>query len=183
MSNLLKGMGFWMWGLIAIGLSLSLVSVSYRMLSVYRSHDPSASSQSSEAGSKVEVASPPALFSERTEEAPAALKETGVDASSQRAIAARELTAARNAARADQEALNSLEAAEPKAPPATYESKSSQEFKGYSSVNLDKFRATQSAYETALSRGAYKEEELVRVFRALFQLAAALQQPAKAIEY
>jgi tetratricopeptide (TPR) repeat protein len=183
MSNLLKAMGFWMWGLIAIGLSLSLVSMSYRTLSAYRSHDLSASSQSSEVGSKVEVAAPPALFSERTKEAPAALKETGVDASRQRAIAARELTAARNAAQADQEALNSLEAAEPKAPPTTYESKSSREFKGYSSVNLDKFKATQSAYEAALSRGAYKEEELVRVFRALFQLAAALQQSAKAIEY
>jgi hypothetical protein len=46
MSNLLKAMGFWMWGLIAIGLSLSLVSVSYRMLSVYRSHELSAGSPS-----------------------------------------------------------------------------------------------------------------------------------------
>jgi hypothetical protein len=183
MSNLLKAMGLWIWGLIAIGLSVSLVSVSYRMLSVYRSHDAAISSQSSEVGSKNEVASPPALFSERTRQAPAALKETGVDASRQRAIAARELTAARNAAQADQEALNSLEVAEPKAPSTTYESKSIQEFNGYSSISLDKFKATQTAYEAALLRGLYKEEELVRVFRALFQLAATLQQPAKAIEY
>jgi tetratricopeptide (TPR) repeat protein len=183
MSNLLKAMGFWMWGLIAIGLSVSLVSVSYRMLAVYRSHDLAISSQSSEVGSKVEVASPPALFSERTKQAPAALKETGVDVSHQRAIAARELIAARNAAQADQEALNSLEAAEPKTPPTTNESKSIQEFKGYSSISLDKFKATQTAYEAGLASGLYKEEELVRVFRALFQLAAALQQPAKAIEY
>jgi hypothetical protein len=183
MSNLLKAMGFWMWGLIAIGLSVSLVSVSYRMLSVYRSHDLAVSTQPSEVGSKVEVASPPTLFSERTKQAPAALKETGVDASRQRAIAAKEVTAARNAAQTDQEALNSLEAAEPKAPPTTLESKSVQEFKGYSNISLDKFKATQAAYETALAKGLYKEEELVRVFRALFQLAAALQQPAKAIEY
>jgi hypothetical protein len=172
-----------MWGLIAIGLSVSLVSVSYRMLSVYRSHDLAVSTQPSEVGSKVEVASPPTLFSERTKQAPAALKETGVDASRQRAIAAKEVTAARNAAQTDQEALNSLEAAEPKAPPTTLESKSVQEFKGYSNISLDKFKATQAAYETALAKGLYKEEELVRVFRALFQLAAALQQPAKAIEY
>jgi hypothetical protein len=166
MSNLLKAMGFWMWGLIAIGLSVSLVSVSYRMLSVHRS--------------KAEVAAPLALVSERTKQAPATPKETGVDASRQRAIAAREMSAARSAAQADQEALNSLEAAEPKSPPAAYDSKPVQV---YSNISLDKFKATQTAYEAALSRGAYKDEELVRVFRTLFQLAAAQQQYAKAIEY
>jgi hypothetical protein len=180
MSNLLKAMGFWMWGLIAIGLSVSLVSVSYRMLSVYRSHDPAISSQPSEVGSKVEIASPPALFSERTKQAPAARKETGVDASRQSVISAEKMTASRGTAQADQEALNSLEAAEPKVPPATYDSKSVQ---GHSSISLDKFKAKQAAYEAALSRGAYKEEELVRVFRVLFQLAAVNQQSAKAIEY
>ena len=41
----------------------------------------------------------------------------------------------------------------------------------------------QSAYERGLSSGAYKEEELVRVFRLLFQLAASLHQDAKALEY
>jgi hypothetical protein len=162
MGYVLQAMGFWIWGLIAIGLSVSVVSVGYRMLSVYRSHDLTVSSHSrSEVGSKVEVASQPALLSEMT----------------------RESIAARNAAQANQDALNSLEAAEAKAPTTTYDSKSIQEFKGYSSISLDKFKATQSAYEAALSRGAYKEQELVRVFRALFQLAAALQQPAKAIEY
>jgi hypothetical protein len=182
MSNLLKAMGFWVWGLIAIGLSVSLVSVSYRMLAVYRSHNLSATSLPSVASPDSE-ALPPTLFSERTKQAPGALKETGIDASRQRANAAREMIAARSAAQADQEALDSLEAAGPKAPATTYESKSIQEFKGYSNISLDKFKATQTAYEAALSRGAYKEEELVRVFRTLFQLAAALQQHAKAIEY
>jgi hypothetical protein len=179
MNNLLKAMGLWIWGLIAIGLSLSLVSVSYRMLSVYRSHDLASQSNSD---SQVEVASPPSLHSETSEQAPAGLKDSDVDASRRRAIAAREANAARNAAQANQDALNSWEAAERNAPP-TNESKSIQEFRGYSSISLDKFKATQSAYEAALARGAYKEEELVRVFRTLFQLAAALQQPAKAIEY
>lgn len=182
MNHLLKAMGFWVWGLVAIGLSVSLVSVSYRMLSVYRSHDLPVSLQSrSEVGSKIEAASPPAQPGEMTEQAPVALEDAGVDASGRRAIAARELIAARNAAQANQDALNSLVAAERKAPSTTYESKS--EFKAYSSISLDKFKATQSAYEAALSRGAYKEEELAGVFRALFQLAAALQQPAKALEY
>jgi hypothetical protein len=185
MNHLLKAMGFWIWGLLAIGLSVSVVSVSYRMLSAYRSHDRAVSSQlPSEVGSKVEIPSPPTLFGEKPKQVPpAAPTETGVDASRQRAIAARELTAARNATQADQEALNSLEAAAPKSPPATSESKSVQEFKGSSNISLDKFKAMQSEYETALSRGAYREEELVRVFRLLFQLAAVLHQDAKAIEY
>jgi tetratricopeptide (TPR) repeat protein len=180
MNHLLKAMGFWVWGLVAIGLSLSVVSVSYRMLSVYRSHD-FASQSRSEVGPKVEVASPPGLLGEVTKQAQAALKDPGVDASRRRAIDAIEAVAARNAAQADQDALNSLESAESKAA-ATPEAKSSQE-KGYSSVSLDKYRATQSAYEAALSRGAYKEEELALVFRALFQLAAAMHQDTKAIEY
>jgi hypothetical protein len=178
MNHLLKAMGLWIWGLIAIGLSVSLVSVSYRMLSVYRSHDLASRSSSD----SLELASPPALHSETTAQAPALLEDADVDASRRRAIAAREANAARNAAQANQDALNDLEAAERKAPP-TNESKPIQEVQGYSSISLDKFKATQSAYEAALSRGAYKEEELVRVFRALFQLAVVLQQPAKAIEY
>jgi hypothetical protein len=180
MSNLLKAMGFWMWGLIAIGLSVSLVSVSYRMLSVYRSHDLSAGSPSSAPSPDAEVAPPPTPFGEKTKQAPFAFKEIGVGASRQGAVTAEKMTASRSAAQADQEALNSLEAAEPKAPPATYDSKSVQ---GYSNISLDKFKAKQAAYEAALSRGAYKEEELVRVFRALFQLAAVNQQSAKAIDY
>jgi hypothetical protein len=38
MSHLLKAMGFWVWGLIVIGLSLSLIVANYRMLSVFRTH-------------------------------------------------------------------------------------------------------------------------------------------------
>jgi len=167
MNHLLKAVGFWIWGLVAIGLSVSVVSVSYRMLSVYRSHDLAVSSQSrSEVGSK--ASAPP---------------QTDVDASRRLAIAAREPIEARNAAQASRDALNSLEAAERQAAPTTYESKSIQEFQGYSSISLEKFKTTQAAYEAALSRGAYKEEELAGVFRALFQLAAALKQPAKAFEY
>jgi tetratricopeptide (TPR) repeat protein len=182
MNHLLKAMGFWLWGLIAIGLSMSVVSVSYRILSAYRSQDLAVSLQSSKVGSKADVASPPALLGEMTKQA-SARSQTGVDASRRLAIASRESVEARNAAQANQDALNSLEAAERKAPPTTYESKSIQEFHGYSSISLEKIKTTQAAYEAALSRGAYKEEELAGVFRALFLLSAALQQPAKALEY
>ena len=41
MYHLLKAMGFWFWGLIAIGLSLTLVSVSYRTVSIFRLHESS----------------------------------------------------------------------------------------------------------------------------------------------
>jgi hypothetical protein len=173
MNHLLKAMGFWVWGLIAIGLSLSVVSVSYRMLSVYRSHNLAAGPQAPSAvDSKVEFAP-----------APAARKQTAVDASRQRTIAAAEPTAAHNAAQDDQAAVSDLDAAAPAAPAAAYESRPVQEFKGNSNISLDKYRSMQSAYESALSRGAFKGEELVRVFRLLFQLAATLHQNTKALEY
>jgi tetratricopeptide (TPR) repeat protein len=37
MSHLLKAMGFWVWGLIAIAISMALVSLSSRMIAIYRS--------------------------------------------------------------------------------------------------------------------------------------------------
>jgi hypothetical protein len=173
MNYLLKAMGFWIWGLVAIGLSVSVVSVSYRMLSAYRSHDLAVLSQSrSEVGFTLSAATKQAQARSQTD-----------DDARLRNIAARESIEASNAAQANQDALNSFEAAEHNAASTSHESKSIQGFQGYSNLSLDKFKATQAAYEAALSRGAYKEEELARVFRALFQLAAALQQPAKAIEY
>jgi tetratricopeptide (TPR) repeat protein len=45
------------------------------------------------------------------------------------------------------------------------------------------FQAAQSAYEAALASGQYQAQELVRVFRLLFQLAATNRADAKAIEY
>jgi hypothetical protein len=36
MRILLKAMGFWIWGLIAISLSVSFVTLSYRLTSMYR---------------------------------------------------------------------------------------------------------------------------------------------------
>jgi hypothetical protein len=188
MSNLLKAMGLWIWGLIAIGLSVSLVSVSYRMLSVYRSHDLSAGSLPSVASPYAEVAVPPTLFGENNEKARPEPKGTNVGASREPVISrviAKEMSAARKAMQAGQwpEALRNLEAAELIAPLSAYDTKTIEDFRGFSYVRLNNLRAAQKAYEAALSTGAYKEEELVRIFRLLFQLAATNQQPAKAIEY
>jgi hypothetical protein len=167
MRNLLKAMGFWIWGLIAIGVSVSLVTVSYRMLSIYRAHDQAASPISSTTGSSVVSdarALPPISEPRRA----------SVNDSRQSAVAAVAIRP---------EALNHAETAEGGVPVVAPRSKPVQESAGYSNIDLDKFRTRLAAYEEALSRGAYKEEELVRVFRMLFQLAAVSQQPAKAIGY
>jgi hypothetical protein len=166
MRNLLKAMGFWIWGLIAIGISVSLVTVSYRMLSIYRAHQ-AATPVSSTTGTSV-VSDAPAL---------PAISEplrASVNTSRQSAVVA---VASRP------EALNHAETAEDEVPLAAPRAKPVTEVAGYSNFDLDKFRTRLATYEAALSRGAYKEEELVRVFRMLFQLAAVSQQPAKAIGY
>jgi tetratricopeptide (TPR) repeat protein len=188
MSNLLKAVGFWMWGLIAIGLSVSLVSVSYRMLSVYRSHDLSAGSPPSVASPNAEVAVPPPLFSDNNEKARTEPKATNDGASREPVISraiAKEMSAAQTAMRAGQwpEALKNLEAAELNAPLSAYDTKTIEDNRGFSYVRLNNLKAAQKAYEAALSTGAYREEELAKIFRLLFQLAASNQQPAKAIEY
>jgi hypothetical protein len=38
-SHLLKAMGFWIWGLIAIGLSVTIISVNSRVVSLFRAHE------------------------------------------------------------------------------------------------------------------------------------------------
>jgi hypothetical protein len=179
MSNLLKAMGFWMWGLIAIGISVSLVSVSYRMLAVYRSHDLAASFPSSAASPNAGVAVPPTRIG---------LKGTNVNVSREPVISrviAKEISAAQKSMQSGQwsEALRNLEAAGLNAPLSAYDTKTIEDFRGISYIRLNNSRAAQKSYEAALSTGAYKEEELIKIFRLLFQLAAANQQPAKAIEY
>ena len=42
MTHLLKAMGFWIWGLIAIALSVSVISVNSRVMQLFRGHDVSA---------------------------------------------------------------------------------------------------------------------------------------------
>ncbi len=52
MNHLLKAMGFWVWGLVAIGLSVSVVSVSYRMLSRCTARTKSSVAHSFRVGSR-----------------------------------------------------------------------------------------------------------------------------------
>ena len=54
MNYLLRAMGLWIWGLIAIAISVSLVSISYRTISAYHQHYAFDAS-SPDAGSSAEL--------------------------------------------------------------------------------------------------------------------------------
>jgi hypothetical protein len=193
MSNLLKAMGFWMWGLIAIGISLSLVSVSYRMVSVYRSHgapaiDGSNDAIDSHAASESTVSGPfPLPTGENTVVTPRFNTTDGnkPDARVVSRTIAKEMTAAQKAMQANQwaGALKNLEAAEAKPGLTLFDRFKVEDFKAFAFLKLDNRKTAQTAYEAALATGEYKEEELVGIFRVLFRLAASNQQNSKAMEY
>ena len=103
MNNLLKAMGFWIWGLIAIGLSVSVVSVSFKVLSIYRQHGIS--------GPDSGIYSTP----ETDAPAPAIGAKTPLASSS---VITREMSAAQKAVQSERwtDALTELEAAKSKSP-------------------------------------------------------------------
>jgi len=188
MSHLLKAMGLWMWGLIAIGISVSLVSVSYRVLSVYRGHQlPAAHAASNEVtASPVAAPPPPMLLSAEGKPAPPSVKSSSANGSNQFSrLIANELTAAQRAIEAQQwsGALQNLEAAEAKSPLTPYDKSRIGEFKANVYGRLNNFKAAQAASEAVLATGVLKDEELAKLFRTLFQLAAVNLQGAKAIEF
>jgi tetratricopeptide (TPR) repeat protein len=184
MNHLLKAVGFWVWGLVAIGLSVSMVSVSYRLVSLYRAHEIQAHSVPSPA-----LGSPafPALPESEKKPAAAIIDSQRIPAGQPMIsrILARDMRAAWQALQDKQwsEALKNLDAAATKSPLTAYDSKTIEEWKGIVYVRLNNLKAAQTAYEAALATGAFKAEELVKVFRLLFQLAATNKQDAKAIEY
>jgi hypothetical protein len=101
-------------------------------------------------------------------------------------VIAKEITATQKAMQANQwsEALKNLEAAEQsKGPLTTYDKKTIAEFKGICYVRLNNLKAAQQSYEAALATGGYAADELPKIYRLLFQLAATNKQDAKAIEY
>ncbi|HEY0745385.1 MAG TPA: hypothetical protein VGD63_01690, partial [Steroidobacteraceae bacterium] len=177
MNHLLRAMGFWVWGLIAIAISAALVSLSFRMIAIYRSQaSPTPTTYS---GSEYHA---PNELNELNSAPPATV---GRISSKTSPLISQEIAAAQKAMRASQwsEALQNLDAAEAKSPLTPYDKRTIYEFKGLSYVRLNNLQAAQAAYETALATKAYELEELVKAFRLLFQLAATNQQTAKAIEY
>jgi len=191
MNHLLKAMGFWIWGLVAIGLSVSVVSVSYRMLALYRSHEVQAHPGSSPALGAAFPALPnsemqPAVTNVDTPRIRAdqpAISRAGQPMNSR--ILGSDIRAAQTALQNKQwsEALKNLEAAAAKSPLTAYDSKTIEEYRGIAYVRLNNLKAAQTAYEASLATGAYKAEELAKLFRLLFELAASNKQDAKAIEY
>ncbi len=184
MIHLLKAMGFWVWGLVAIGLSVSMVSVSHRLAALYRAHESQAHSVSSPAPGSPDF---PALPKSENKPAAANIDSPRMPAGQPMIsrILAVDIRAAQTALQNKQwpEALKNLEAAAAKSPLTAYDLKTIEEFQGFAYVRLNNLKAAQAAYEAALATGAFKAEELVRVFRLLFQLAATNKQNAKAIEY
>jgi hypothetical protein len=177
MSNLLKAMGLWIWGLIAIAICVSLVTVSYRMVAAFRPHSDSPYSASSAAPSS------PAPHASLQE-----ILDGTFNPSNQSVISksvAGETTAAQAAMQTGGrlEELNHLEAAEEKAPLTAHDVNFTEEIRAYSNIKLGNLHAAQTALEASLSSGAHREEELARIFRLLFELAAANQQPSKAMDY
>jgi tetratricopeptide (TPR) repeat protein len=173
MRMLLKAMAFWVWGLIAIALSASFVTVSFRLLSNHRWHDSAISpSQSTHADS----ASVPATVDSSDETMPKA-------GAVSRSIA-KEIRAAQGALRLRQwqGALENLAAAERISPLTAFDLKTIDDFKAYAYLGLKNFNGAQSSYEAELATGAVTVQETVNVFRMLFRLSASNGQHAKAIE-
>jgi len=181
---LLKAAGFWIWGLIAIVISASMLSISYRLVSLYQAHETKAHSISSPALDSPALTGLP-LSNKKP--ADAFIDTQGIQAG-QRVISrvvGGDIKAAQQALLNKQwaDALRNLEAAETKGPLTTYDRKTIAEFTGIAYVRLSDFKSAQKAYEAAVATGAFEAEELVRIFRLLFQLAATNKQDAKAIEY
>ena len=170
----LKAMGFWVWGLIAITLSASFATLSYRLVSNYRWHDTAISSSEATRANSAPV-SATVVSSDET------VPKAGVVS---RGIA-KEIRAAHGALQLGQwqGALKNLEAAERISPLTAFDLKTIDDFKAYAYLKLKNFKDAQSSYEAELATGAVTVQETVNVLRMLFRLSASSEQHAKAIEY
>jgi tetratricopeptide (TPR) repeat protein len=169
-------MGFWIWGLIAIGLSVSLVTLSYRLASNHHWHDTSAILSSSETTEGKTANEPRKVLPPD-----AAKPKAGVISR----VIGKEMRAAQSALQAGEwnEALQNLEAAQKIAPLTPFDLKTIYDFRAYAYVKLKNLKDAQSAYEAELATGAVTVQEIVNLFRMLFRLSAGNQQYAKAIGY
>jgi tetratricopeptide (TPR) repeat protein len=176
MRMLLRAMGFWIWGLIAISLSVSFVTLGYRLASIYHWHRTSVISSPTETTQVTTGAVP----RQSVPPDPAEPKAGVVS----RAIRS-EMRAAQSALQAGEwtEALRSLEAAEKILPLTALDLKAINEFKAYAYVKLKNLKDAQSAYEEELATGAVTVQETVNLFRMLFRLSAGNRQYSKAIGY
>jgi hypothetical protein len=172
MSMLLRAMGFWIWGLIAITLAVSFVTLSYRLTSI--SH-----------WQRTSVLSSPAETTQVTTGQSVPSDTVKPKAGVVSRVIGKEMRAAHSALQAGEwnEALRNLEAAQNISPLTAFDLKTIYEFKAYAYVKLKNLDNAQSAYEAELASGAVTVEETVNLFRTLFRLSVANQEQAKAIGY
>jgi tetratricopeptide (TPR) repeat protein len=165
MSHLLKAMGFWIWGLIVIGLSVTLVAVNGRVLSVLRAHDQALTSS----GYFAPESSPAAPF-----RGPMISRVIG-----------KEMTAANRALQAGQwtEALRNLEAAEAKSGLTPFDRKTIYYLTGFADIKLNNLKAGQVAFEQSIATGAASPEDKKSMTYTLFTIAANTSQFQKTIDY
>jgi hypothetical protein len=176
MSQLLKAMGFWIWGLIAIGLSVALVSMNGRVLSLYRAHEiatatrataPAQSHGAINGDSQIPSlqAPHPGLMISR--------------------VIASDMTAAQKALQAGQwsEALKYLEAARTKSGLTPFDEMSIDRFEGFANIKLNNLKAAQGSYERALATGAVSAADKTSMTRTLFTIAATTNQYQNTISY
>jgi tetratricopeptide (TPR) repeat protein len=178
MNHLLKAMGIWIWGLIAIGLSVSVVSVSYRLVALYRAHDSQTARLESVDGGAPSNPQLPAQL-------PTQLAVGSGPAVRSDSIAGKHIAAARIAIQASQwsQAIDDLKAAETNSSPLARDRTAIYELEAFVYIRLKNFQSAQSAYEAALAAGGHTLEEEAKILRYLFQLAAVNEQRTKAIEY
>jgi tetratricopeptide (TPR) repeat protein len=165
MSHLLKAMGFWIWGLIVIGLSVTLVAVNSRILSVFRAHDQAVTSSDIFAPQSFKVASPRGPMISR--------------------VIAKEMTAAHQALQAGQwaEAIRNLEAAEAASGLTPFDRKTIHYFIGFANIKLNNLKAAEAALEQSIATGAASPEDRNSMTRTLFIIAATTSQYQKTIDF
>jgi tetratricopeptide (TPR) repeat protein len=171
MRHMLKALGFWIWGLIAISIAVSVVPLGYRVATLWRLHDVSAPSDPSAPSGTVPTQSP-----SNTDLQPTAKVSR---------LIASEMTAAQQALQAGNwiETLRQLTAAEARSPLTAFDRKTIADFKGFAYVRLNNLRAAQDTYETALATGAYTPEETQKTNQMVLRLAAGNQDYATAVAY
>jgi tetratricopeptide (TPR) repeat protein len=176
MANLLKAMGFWIWGLLAIGLSISVLTVSHRLNIFARL--PNAQSEARPIETSRQAPSPTI--------APT-VEEPTTNALSH--VIQADMRAAHKAMQSQQwsDALKALDAAQAKGSPETIltavDNATIQDFRALVFVKLNQHRAAEDAYEKALTSGGLSAAETVAVIKTLIALAAGDSDYSKVRDY
>jgi tetratricopeptide (TPR) repeat protein len=184
--HFLKAIGFWTWGLIAIGLSMTLVSANYRLASLISHNAPLESTLVVPTDRPAEQVQP-ALSQQRLAEVqPSGSQQRPIwNGSTISRLIAKEIGAAQQALQAKlwADAIAYLEEAEAKSPLTAFDRKTIGDFKGFAYLKLHNLRAAQQAYEAAIQTGQYSPQAATTTTRLLFRLAMSNQEYAAATAY